>query len=171
MLILPDYGKPYIIDNLTDPVMVKHHWAFNAQLCDFVLAKITYLEETTGPGIKIRANNYEFWVPSSWSVLVTDHETYQLDTVPVGNCASTQHFAYAFSPTEMNLRTLELKVIDYADKIAVVHPMISKATALVHPVGPVSLPNSTQLQLAIVIGPYDLHKHIGNKVVGDLFAY
>ena len=171
MLILPDYGKPYIIDSLTAPVMVKHHWAFNAQLCDFVLSKITYLEETTGPGVKIRVNNFEFWVPSCWNILVTDHETYQLDTVPIPSCATTQYFAYSFSPTEMNLRTLEVRVIDYSDKISAVHPMINKATALVHPVGPVTQPNGSVLQLAVVMGPHDLHKYIGNKVVGDLLTH
>ena len=41
------------------------------------------------------------------------------------SCANTQYFAYSFSPTEMNLRTLEVRVIDYCDKISAVHPMIN----------------------------------------------
>jgi len=172
MLILPDYNKPYLISSLTSPVVVKHHWTFNAPMTDFMLTPITYLEETTGAAIKVRINNSEFWVPATWNILVTERETYQLDTVAINACATTHHLAFSFSPDEMKLNTLDIMVIDYANSMALVHPMISKGTALVHPVGPAPTSNSGKIkQLAVVIGPHDLYKHLANKVIGDIFSW
>jgi hypothetical protein len=172
MLILPDYGHPYLISSLTAPIIIKYHWIFNAQLCDFVLSPITYLEETTGAAVKIRVNNSEFWVPASWNILVTETETYQLDTVSIQSCASVKHMAYAFSTEEMKLRTLDVMVLDVCENMSLVHPMIAKATGLVLPVGPLStLANGKTVNLSIVAGPHDLYKHIGKKVVGDLMSW
>jgi hypothetical protein len=171
MQILPDYNKPYLIDSLTAPVVVKHHWIFNAPITDFMLSPITYLEETTGAVIKVRINNAEFWVPATWNILVTERETYQIDTVSIQSCASTKHLAFSFSPDEMKLRTLDIMVIDYAEHMSLVHPMISKGNALVHPVGPAPVSNSKTIQLAVVIGPHDLYKYLADKVIGDIFSW
>jgi hypothetical protein len=171
MLVLPDYGKPYLIDSLTAPVVIRHNWIFNAQLTDFMLQQITYLEETSGAAVKLRVNNSEFWVPATWHILVTDTETYQLDTVSVQSCAQTKHIAFSFSPDEMNLRTLPIDVIDYVEDISLVHPMINKGCALVHPVGPSPTFHGKQIQLNVVIGPHDLYKHLTNKVVGDVMSW
>jgi hypothetical protein len=171
MLVLPDFGRPYVLDSLTSPVVIKHHWVFKAPVTDFMLEKLEYLEETTGACIKVRINNSEFWVPATWNILVTDTETYQLDTVSIQACASTQHLAFSFSTDEMNLRTLPVKVIEYAESMALVHPMINKGCALVHPVGPAPTFNGKQLQLSVVIGPHDLYKHLQGKVVGDVMSW
>ena len=172
MQILPEYNKPYLIDSLTAPVVVKHNWIFNAALTDFMLAPITYLEETTGAVIKVRINNTEFWMPATWNILVTERETYQIDTVGIQSCATTKHLAFSFSPDEMKLRTLDIMVIDYADNMSLVHPMITKGTALVHPVGPAPVTNMAKpIQLSVVIGPHDLYKYLTNKVIGDIFNW
>lgn len=171
MLILPDYGRPYQIDSLTAPVVVKHNWIFHGPTTDFMLSPITYLEETTGAVIKVRINNSEFWVPATWQILVTDRETYQIDTVALQSCASIKHLAFSFSPDEMKLRTLDVMVVDYAESMALVHPMINKGTALVHPVGPSPVSMGKTIQLSVAIGPHDLYKHLTNKVIGDIFSW
>lgn len=172
MLILPDYAKPYILDSLTDPVVVRHNWMFNAQLIDFMLTPITYLEETSGAAVKVRINNTEFWMPATWHILVTDTDTYQIDTVCITACASTNHIAFAFAPDEQNVRTLDIRVLDYCDNMSLVHPMIAKGSAMVHPVGPAPWTRGTDEQhTSVVIGPYDLYKHIAGKVVGDIFSW
>lgn len=171
MLVLPDFNKPYSISSLTDPIVVKYHWIFNAQQTDFMLNQITYLEETTGAAVKLRINNSEFWVPASWYILVTDRDTYLLDTVGVQNCAAARHLAFSFSPYEMNLRTLDIDVIDYVEEISLVHPMINKGCSLIHPVGPNPIGQTKRLQLSVAIGPHDLYKHLVNKVVGDVMSW
>jgi hypothetical protein len=170
MLCLPDYNKPYILSSLTAPVVVRHHWIFKGDLCDFMLSPITYLEETSGAAVKVRINNFEFWIPATWNILVTDRDTFQLDTVSIQSCASVKHDVFVFSPNEMKLRTLTAEVIDYQENSALVHPMINKGTALVHPIGPSINIREKDMQLAIAIGPHDLYKHLANKVVGDIFS-
>jgi hypothetical protein len=171
LLTLPDYGKPYQIDSLTAPVVIKHHWIFHGPTTDFMLAPITYLEETTGAVVKVRINNSEFWMPSTWQILVTDRETYQIDTVSIQSCATIKHAAFSFSPDEMRLRTLDVMVIDYAENMSLVHPMINKGTSLVHPVGPTLPAPGKSYQLSVVIGPHDLYKHLTGKVIGDIFSW
>lgn len=169
MLCLPDYSRPYLIDSLTAPVVIKHHWIFSGPLCDFTLSPITYLEETSGAAVKLRVNNSEFWVPATWNVLVTDTETYQLDTVGVQSCATVNHPLFIFSPTEMKLRVMNAAVIDHAEHMSLVHPMINKGTALVHPIGPSLNMREKDMQLSVIIGPHDLYKHLAGKVIGDIF--
>lgn len=170
MQVLHDFQRPYVIESLSSPLMIKHCWMFSAPLCDYVMSPIVYLEETTGPSVKIRVNNTEFWVPKSWYVLVTEKERFTLDTVQVHKCSTIPFDLVTFCPNEMKLRTLTARVIDYAESMSLVHPMISKGTALCHPVGPApTMVHGKELQLSIVIGPFDLEKHLREKVVGDLF--
>ena len=171
ILLLADFGKPYLIDSLTSPVVVKHNWIFNGPMTDFMLNPIAYLEETTGAAVKVRINNSEFWIPATWQILVTDRETYQIDTVSIQSCATVNHVAFSFSPDEMKLRTLDIRVIDYADSMSLVHPMINKGTMLVHPVGPAPVSLSKPLHLSVAIGPHDLYKHLTGKVIGDIFSW
>lgn len=170
MQILTDYGKSYKIDSLTSPLAVKYNWIFSGPACDFMLQQITYIEETTGPTVKLLINGTELWVPSSWNILVTDRETYQLDTVPVKACSGVKHLAFGFSSDEMKLRTLDINVIDFNDEMSIVHPMISKGTALVSPVGQVNKNINQRIETCVVLGPFDLVKHLTNKVVGDIFS-
>lgn len=170
MLILPDYCKPYALDSLTDPVVVKHNWMFHAPQVDFFLTPISYLEETSGAATKVRINNSEFWIPSTWFILVVDLDTYQIDSVSINSCASTNYSAFSFSPSELTVRTLDVRVLDFCDDMSLVHPMISKGYAMVHPVGPAPWAKGGQEEhISVVIGPHDLYKHLTNKVVGDIF--
>ena len=159
-----------MLDSLTSPVVIKHHWTFNGPACDYMLSPITYLEETSGAAIKLRVNNFEFWVPSSWNILVTDTETYQLDTVNIQSCSTVSHSIFIFSPSEMRLRTALADVVDYKENVSLVHPMINKGTMLVHPIGPSLNMREKDLQLSVTIGPHDLYKHLANKVIGDIFS-
>lgn len=152
-------------------MVIKFNWIFDAALCDFRLNPIQYLEETTGAVVKVRINGSEFWVPASWYILVTDLETLQLDSVAITQCATSNHTAFAFSPEIMHLRTVDVSIIDYAEEDSVIHPMIGKASALVHPVGPASWsPPGKEIHISVAIGPYDLYKHLAGKLVGDLFS-
>lgn len=177
MLVLPDYSRPYIIETVHDPVVIKHNWMFSGPMLDFMLTPITYLEETTAfTSVKLRVNGTELWVPESWYVLVTDPETLQVDTVAMEDLAKRQYLAFSFSPDEANLRTLDLEIIDASGRDAppkvFAHPMIPKGTALCHPVGPSApMRNGKIFQLCFVVGPHDLYKFLVGKVVGDILSY
>lgn len=160
-----------MIDSLTSPVVAKYNWIFDALETDFRLQTITYLEETSGAVLKLRINNSEFWVPATWKILITDRETYQLDTVGIQVCSGVHHVAFAFSPDENRLRTFDIMVVDYKESMQLAHPMINRATALVVPVGPVQINLNKQIQACVVMGPHDLSKHLTNKVIGDVFSW
>lgn len=169
MLVLPDFAIPFSVDSLTAPIVIKHCWMFRGIDTDFTLLPILYLEETTGAAVKVRINNSEFWIPATWNILVTDRDTFQLDTVNIQSCAATKHIAFVFAKDELKLRTLDIMVLDYCDSMSLIHPMIGKGTALVHPVGP-SQGIGKQVALSVVIGPHDLYKYLSDKIVGDIFS-
>lgn len=168
MLFLPETNKPFILESVYTPMVFKYCWMFNASLCDFQLQPINYLEETTGPAVLARINNFEFWIPKNWHILVTERETYQIDTVCITQCAAVPHEVFFFCPTETKLLSGTISIIDECSKIQVVHPMINKGTALIHPVGSSSIRVGQEKHLAVIIGPHDMAKSLTGKVVGDL---
>lgn len=168
MLIMPDWNKPLIIDSLTAPMVASHFWTFSGIMNDYCLSPITYLEESSGQVIRINVNGIEFNIPTSWSILVADPDTYQLDTVPVGSCSSTIYHAVSMSPDDSRYRLLPISVIDFFEKEECIHPMIQKGHGMQHPVGLTYL-HEKQVGLTITIGPYDLYKYIEGLAVGDIF--
>lgn len=167
MLIYTDFHKPYVIDNLTGPVVPKYYWIFSGQMLDFTLAPIEYLEETTGPTITVEINGLQFETPAHWNVLITDDDTWQLDTIPLSSCSNQKTLAYIMSPSDYTLRTSEVKVVDYCENKALVHPLLAKGTALCHPVGQANH-HGKKVDVTAIITPHDLYKFVGNKAVGDI---
>jgi hypothetical protein len=167
MLIYTDFNKPYLIESLTSPVVPKYYWIFSGHMLDFTLSPIQYLEETTGPSITVEINKLKFDVPAHWNILITDNDTWQLDTVPISSCANKKTLAYIMSPNDFTLRTAEIKIVDYCDHKSLVHPLLNKGTGLCHPVGSINT-NEKEIDIMVILTPYDLYKFIGNKAVGDI---
>ena len=169
MVILPDYGRPYIIDDLSAPMIVTHHWLFSGSLQDFVLGPISYLEETTGPAIRLMIEGYQFDVPAAWNILVTDNDTYMVDTVNVAKCAGNPFYAFIMTPNDTKVRTAEITIIDYIEHASLIHPLISKGHMMCHPVGP-QVYNGKTSELCCLIGPHDLQRHFSNITIGDILG-
>ena len=170
MLFLSDLNKPYIVDSLSQPMVVRHHWVFSAHMLDFKIANISYLEESTGPAVKLKINNFGFYVPSTWNILIIDDDTYQVDTIPVTSCSNYKCHAFGMSPTDSKMRLLEVSIEDFEPKMSLIHPMIQRATGLCHPVGVVQ-DRQKETDVCVVVGPFDLHKWLNGKTVGDLLDY
>ena len=169
MQILNEVGRPYAIDSITAPLNITHFWVLSCHMMDFKLEALTYLEETTGPTIKIKAQNTIIEMPTSWSILAVDKETYTIDSIPVPNCATFNHDILLFSPNDSKLATCNISVVDYFEKKSCIHPMIPKGSAMIHPTG-IGESHGEQLMYGIVCGPYDLFRFIGNKTVGDILG-
>lgn len=168
MLICPDWNKPLIVDSLNSPMVATHFWTFSGVQQDYMLSPITYLEESTGPAIRISVNEIEFDLPTSWFILVGDPDTYQLDTVPVGSCSSTTYHAVSMSPDDSRYRLLPISIVDFIPSTSCIHPMIQKGHGMQHPVGLTYL-HEKQVNLTITVGPTDLYKFIEGLAVGDIF--
>ncbi len=169
MQILHEGSKPYILDKLTAPIGVSHFWSFSGHMLDFKLEELSYLEETVGPAVKVRAKNLEFYVPSGWYVLALDKETYQVDSMPITACATHDHNILMFSPDDSSPVTTEVAVIDYVQKMNLVHPSIPKGSMMIHPTGP-ETKHGTSIFYGLVMGPHDLWRWVGGKTIGDILT-
>lgn len=169
MQILAETQKPYVIEALSSPIGITHFWTFSAHMLDFKMEPITYIEETTGPTVKVQVQNIEIDLPASWQVMVVDRETFTVDCVPVANCASFEHQALLFSPYDSKVNTTALRIVDFNPRAACIHPAVPKGSALVVPTS-VELLHQKQIFYGIVCGPYDLHRWIDGKTIGDILT-
>lgn len=169
MIILNEANRPYIIESLTQPLPLRHHWIFNAQQLDFQLNEIMYLEETAGPTVTLQIENAEIKVPGAWNVLIVDMETYTIDAVPVTACAAFEHQAFVFSPDDSKLITSPIRVSQWSPKESCFYPALEKAQALVHSITP-GVSHGKPVQRGVIIGPADLWRWISNKTVGDVLG-
>lgn len=169
MQILSEVSRPYLIESLTAPVGVSHFWTLSGHALDFKLEPLEYLEETTGKTIKVRVQNLDILLPASWYILGVDMETYTVDSIPIAMAATMDHRLFLFSPDDGKLATTTAMVIDYLPKASVVHPMIPKGSAMIHPTGP-ETSHGRSIFYGIVCGPHDLHRWVGGKTVGDILG-
>lgn len=164
MLILTDYNRGYVLDSLSSPIIPKHFWIFSGPLSDFTLAPLTYLEETTGPSYTLCIEGLPFRVPAHWNILCVDPETFQIDTVPIASCAKKPFHAVMMSPTVNNMNYTSIEILDYTEEDVLIHPLIQKGCGLCHPIG-----DRNGKEYCIVASPYDLHKYLVDKTIGDIF--
>ena len=169
MQILSEVSRPYILDSLTAPIGVSHFWTFNGHMLDFKLEELQYLEETTGPTVRVRAQNLEMDLPASWVLVAVDKESYTVDCIPVTSCSTFEQEILLFSPDDSKLVTTRLQIVDYKQKASVIHPMIPKGSAMVHPTGP-ETSHGRSIFYGIVCGPHDIYRYIGGHAVGELLG-
>jgi hypothetical protein len=169
MIILNECNSPYIIESLTQPLPLRHHWIFSAQALDFMLNEITYLEETSGPTVTLMIADTEVKVPGAWSVLIVDMETYTVDAVPVTACAAFEHHAFVFSPNDGKLITAPIRVVNFQPKGVCIYPALDKAQSLIHAITP-GISHGKSVPRGVVVGPSDLWRWVGGKTVGDILG-
>ena len=173
VIILHEASRPYAITSLTDPLGVTHFWSFSGHMLDFKLEQLDFLEETTGPTLKIKATQGHFEqileIPTSWNFIAVDKETYTVDTIPVTACATHEHDILLFSPLDTKLVTAKVQVLDYIDSGVVIHPLIPKGSALVHPLYEAKY-HHHKTYYNLVTGPHDLHRYIGGRTIGEILG-
>lgn len=112
MQLLSEVSRPYIVDSITAPMGITHFWTLSGHMLDFKLEPLEYLEETTGPTIRVRVQNLEIDLPATWNLVAVDRETYTIDSIPLTACATFEHDILLFSPDDSKLVTTKLAVID-----------------------------------------------------------
>jgi len=148
---------------------VSHFWSFSGHMLDFKLEELAYLEETIGPTVRIRVQNLDIDVPTSWHVLAVDKETYSIDSIPITATATFEQNILLFSPDDSKPTTTTITIVDFNPKQSVFHPMVPKGSAMIHPTGP-ELMHGKSVFYGVCIGPHDLHRWIANKTVGDILT-
>jgi len=166
MVILPEYGFPLIIDNVSGPVVAKHSWFYDVSLNDFVLRPINLLEETVGPTVKVRINDFEFLVPASWNLLVVDEETKMVDTIPITQCSSSNYMAFMMHPETHDYYMSPVVLLDLMMHEECTYVMIPRQHMMLHPVGPIPVSTHAKygprndLSYCVLLTPQDLGKHM-----------
>lgn len=169
MLILSEVSRPYPLSTINTPLGVSHFWTFSGHMMDFKLEPIEYIEETTGPTIQLQIENTVLDIPTSWSIIAVDTETYRIDCIPVTACATFEHDLLLFSPDDSKLVTAKVTVNSFQKSAACVHPMLPKGSAMAYPVT-TKLWHQKPLCYSVILGPFDLHRYVGNKTVGDILG-
>jgi len=159
MQFLADFKFPYIIDNVSGPVVPKYCWYYDVEVNDFLLRPIHLLEETTGPTVTVMINGLTFKVPASWNLLVVDEETKLVDTVQITQCTSSNYQAFLMHPDENRPAFSSVVLLDLSMREACVHVTIPKMHMILHPVGPIT--NGTKdRNFSCLLSPQDLGKHM-----------
>lgn len=172
MYVLPEYSHAYNITDVSEPVMAKFSWFYDASLNDFVLRPINLLEEAQGATIRVRINNFEFNVPAFWNLLIIDDETKMIDTVPISQCASSNFSALLMHPDTHDYHISPVVLVDLYPSEICTYVMIPRLHMMLHPVGTLSnvsrQSKKADLSYCCLLTPQDLGKHMGNMSAMEL---
>ena len=173
MIICPEYGFPYLLDNVSGPVVPKFSWFYDVIQNDFMLKPIRLLEETIGATVTVKINDFTFDVPASWNLLVVDEETKIVDTVPITQCSSANYMALLMHPDTHDYHLSKVILMDLKMKDACVHTMIPRMHMMLHPVGPIPVSSSIRvakndLSYCCLLSPQDVGKHMDNLTAMEI---
>ena len=169
MIILADYGFPFHIDDVSNPISIKHCWFYDSELNDFLLRPIRLLEETTGPTVKVQINQTIFDVPASWNLLVVDEDTKLVDTVQITQCSSSNYQAFLMHPDLSRYILSPVILLDLEVKKSCVHVMIPRMHMMLHPVGQIkSDPRNSNYSYSCLLSPQDVGKHMSGMTAMEV---
>ncbi len=169
MLILPDYGHPFPIDDVNGPIAPKHSWFYDVEVNDFLLRPIRFLEETVGPVVKTMINGFRFDVPASWNLLVVDEETKLIDTLQISQCGSSNLKALLVRPDQNDYVLSPVVLIDLVMQEVCVHTMIPRMHMMLCPAGTYQNDRRrTNLSYSCLLSPQDLGKHMVGMTVMEV---
>jgi len=160
MLIFDENSRSIILQSNTDPLPVEYFWVLDMEQMDFMLSKIVFVEDTIGPSITLRVNNFDFDVPSFWSLLIYDTETSQLDTVSLKEACGKSFTAVVGSHARNQITGVRVTAVGYSPNKSHVCPALNKHQMLCHPISPTTWIN---------LSPTDTFtKYIKNATIGNL---
>ena len=162
MLLFDDNSRPIIIDDLNNPLYTQHMWVLDFNLMDFTMVPLVMIEETTCPTMEILVNGFQFNVPASWSILVYDRETVQVDAIELAEASGREFTALVYGPTKTIPSPGLITVTNYHIEHKNVGPVLGKHQMLCHPIGP---------DTWVAIGPHDYYnKFLKTASLGDIIG-
>lgn len=165
MLIFNEHNKTEIIDNINSPTLSNYFWVLDLDIdgygsVDYTLSPIVMFEEITGPTFLVRIENFVFYMPAHWHMLVVDEETSEIDVVSGEDLLSGSFQAFLYGVSESLVTSSNIEIIDYKPYFKVVTPALNKNQLLCHPISPERWVN---------IAPTDTHnKYLKGKCIGDI---
>lgn len=161
MIILDENEEAVYLHDIKAPVVVDYFWTLNLSMMDFTLSSLDVLIETTGPALKLRANNFNFWVPASWYILIYDLDNSILDICTINELSWKSFSAVTYGNNQLMISATNLSVTDYNPDKVIVSPALNNDQMLCHPITPTKW---------ISVTPNNVYnKFLKNKTIGDLF--
>ena len=162
MIIFDEHNHPIILDSIYGPTVTEFMWVLDLSIMDFTLAPLLMLEETICPSMQLCIQGFEFVLPASWSILVYDQETSQLDVVEVSEVAGREFTAFVYGPVSNRPTPASVIATNYYVEYKNIGPSLNKHQMLCHPIGPTEW---------ICVSPSDSYnKYLKDKIVGDLLG-
>lgn len=168
MQILPEYNHAYNITSVSEPIVPRHAWYYDALLNDFMLRPLLMLEETTGPTITAKINGELLRIPANWYILMVDDDTKMVDTLSIDRAAGSGYKAFMMHPDLSRYELADVQLLDLEKSESVVHLLVAKQQLVCHPVGETA--TSKGLQMSVLIGPQDVGRHMGDLTAIDLLS-
>lgn len=161
MVIFDERYKPWLIEDIHTPVMIDYFWVLDIKERDFMISKLTMLEEHQCAVLALKILDWVIEVPTDWNILVYSEETSQLDLVTAAEASRGRFDAVVFQ--HKNDRVLPGRIIpqEYIQAHSVVTPSFKKTEMLCHAIGP---------DYWVCLSPSDgYNKYLDNAVIGDLY--
>lgn len=162
MLLFDQESKPMLLDNICTPTSVENFWVLDMGMMDFTLTELNTLEESFSPAFELEIQNFKFWVPTRWNILVYDRDTSQVDIVEIAETAGRDFTAFVYGPKKAKPEPATIKVVNYTPNAPHVYPTMTRAQMLCHPI--------SADEFVVISGTDGYNKYLKNIVVGDLIV-
>jgi len=160
MLVFDEQSHPIILEDIYTPILTDYIWVLDLEAMDFTLAPLLVLEEIMCPSIQVRIEGFDFFLPTTWNMLIVDPETSQLDVIKIKNLAGKQHTALIYGPNMPRPTVGNVSVVDYSPNHQNIGPSLNKNQMVCHPIGP---------DRWINVAPSDTYnKYLKDSVIGDI---
>ncbi len=162
MIIFDENNLPTILDSILGPTVSEHFWILDLSIMDFTLTPLLMLEEVISPGIQIRILGFEFVLPASWSILVYDQDTTQLDVVQLCDVGGRSFTAFVYGPNKTFPLPATITATNYFPEFAHVGPSLNKHQMIAAAV--------SEDQFVLVSPSDSFNKYLKNATIGDLIG-
>ena len=158
MIIFDENIEPYIFDSIYTPTHIEYFYIINTDIMEFTLTPLLALEELICPALLLEFNNFKFFLPTSYFILIYAAETSEVDTIQISDITNNDLPIFAYNGETDKMVDASTKVLDYIPEYKFVMPFLNKNQFLCHPIGPKTWINIT---------PQDQYKKIAKLVIGD----
>lgn len=161
MIIFNENNAPILIKSVYDPIVYDFCWVLDLEQQDYMLHKITMLEEINAPVIFVEVEGVVFPMPANWNMLIFSEETGQLDIADGQALCAMSYTAHVSGPDFSRPLASTARVVDYKAAHTIVTPSLSKHQMLCHAIND---------KMWVNISPSDSYsKYLREALVGDFY--
>lgn len=160
MNIMTDDGVR-MLSTLKDTIDFSHYWTLDLAVKDYSLTPIKVLEQIEVPTMVCQLGSQALVeLPVSWSVLVCDKESAQVDVLSLAEFGGRAFNVMIFGPNKTFASQLVLRMVEYKAKSHQIYPSILKHNMLCIPI--------SETQWMHAGPPHNYSRLLKNTMIGDI---